>query len=114
MSKVRQPLRQAALPKITYMRLVRQSPLHTGSPSQQSFRLDTLFIMSESAHIVMQAAADEYVVSDGQCSLRPMYHTSVTINYIFIASIGRHNDCVQILANSLCCLKQLFWPMTAF
>ena len=46
--------------------------------------------------------------------LKPMYYTSVTLSYIVIASLGRHNACVQILANSPCCLKQLFWHMTAF
>ena len=71
---------------------------------------------SQQEQAVVQAASDAYVPSR---SPRPLFsetdeYTSVTIDYIFIASFGEHKPCVQILANNECCVKKLFWPMTAF
>ena len=71
---------------------------------------------SQQEQAVVQAASDVYVPS---CSPRLLPsetegYTSAAFDYILIASFGRCNACVQILANSACCLKQLFWPMTAF
>ena len=71
---------------------------------------------SQQEQAVVQAASDVYVPS---CSPRPLLseteeYISVAFNYILIASLGRRNACVQILANSAYCLKQLLSLMTAF
>ena len=71
---------------------------------------------SQQEQAVVQAASDVYVPSRSPRSLlsETDEYTSVTIVHIFIASLGEHKHCVQILANNACCVKQFFLPMTAF
>ena len=67
---------------------------------------------SQQEQAVVQAASDAYVPSR---SPRPLFsetdeYTSVTINYIVIASLSEHKPCAQILANNACCVNSFSGP----
>ena len=66
---------------------------------------------SESEQAAMQAASDGYVATHRRTLLSESEEcTSVTVDYIVIASFGGRNACMQTLANMN--LEQCFLPMT--
>ena len=80
------------------------APLETFCPSYSKSLLTVVSTHCSSCHLnknwrwYKQQQLGTWLTK-GHCSLRLMCYTTMASNYSFVASLGRHNGCVQVLAN---------------
>ena len=93
-----------------YIHLLRRSLFKLIVPLNSCVYL--LFLMSsQQEQTVVQAASDAYVAAHPRgIALWDQCNTSVSSNYNLIASFGRHNACVRVLANSPISSTSLWQP----